>query len=320
MILTKKKKAAAAAVAVLAAVLVFRWVKKPARAPEFQQAVVERGDVALTVSATGVVQPRNRLEVKPPIGGRVESVQVKEGDAVRRGQVLAWMSSTERAALLDAARAKGAGELAHWEEIYKPAPLVSPSDGVLIARKVEPGQTVTSADALFVVSDRLIVKAQVDETDIGRVKAGLEAVVTLDAYPDPPVAAKVEHIAYEAETVNNVTIYQVDVRPGEIPDFMRSGMTANVTFVLARKEGVLLVPTEAVRDGGKVLQPSGEKKGRPRRTEVTAGLSDGRRTEIVEGLKEGDVVLIPSFNLPSAKGGGSPFMPSQQRGNNRRAR
>lgn len=312
-----RKKIGAALLALIALVGIYRWVKKPAKAPEFQRVTVEKGDLSVSVTATGVVQPRNRLVVKPPIGGRVESVQVKEGDAVRRGQVLSWMSSTERAALLDAARAKGPQELAHWEEIYKPAPLVAPSDGVVIARNVEPGQTVTAADGLFVLSDRLIVKAQVDETDIGRVKAGQAAVIGLDAYPESPVPAKVEHIAFEAQTVNNVTIYEVDVLPAEVPAFMRSGMTANVTFLIAKKEGVLTVPSDAVREsdeGPRVLVPSPEKKGRPRRVPVKTGITDGRSTEIVEGLAQGDVVLIPSFNLPAAGGGGSnPFMPNPNR-------
>lgn len=312
----KKKKIGAVVVALILAVGIFRWLKKPAKAPEFQQVTVERGNLMLSVTATGIIQPRNRLVVKPPIGGRVESVQVKEGDTVRRGQVLSWMSSTERAALLDAARAKGPDELAHWEEIYKPAPLVAPSAGVVIARNVEPGQTVTAADGLFVLSDRLIVKAQVDETDIGRVKVDQAATVSLDAYPESPVDARVEHIAFEAQTVNNVTIYEVDVLPGQVPPFMRSGMTANVTFLIAKKEGVLTVPSDAVRegeDGPRVLVPAAEKKGRPRRVPVKTGLTDGRSTEILEGVSEGDTVLIPSFTLPTASGGSNPFMPNTNR-------
>src|SRR3954471_4307740 len=66
---------------------------------------VQRGRIEVTVTATGIVQPENRVEIKPPISGRVESVLANEGDRVPKGKILAWMSSTERAALLDAARA-----------------------------------------------------------------------------------------------------------------------------------------------------------------------------------------------------------------------
>ena len=65
------------------------------------------GSVLLTVTTTGIVEPQNRLEIKPSISGRVEEILVAEGDQVKTGQVLAWMSSTERAALVDAARSQG---------------------------------------------------------------------------------------------------------------------------------------------------------------------------------------------------------------------
>jgi membrane fusion protein, macrolide-specific efflux system len=65
------------------------------------------GSIQTTISTTGTVLPKNRLEVKPPVAGRVDSILVQEGDHVKSGQIVAWMSSTERAALLDAARGQG---------------------------------------------------------------------------------------------------------------------------------------------------------------------------------------------------------------------
>src|SRR4030043_103303 len=56
------------------------------------------GDVMLTVVTTGVVEPQNRLQIKPSIGGRIEKILFREGDRVKTGDILAWMSSTERAA------------------------------------------------------------------------------------------------------------------------------------------------------------------------------------------------------------------------------
>ncbi|MBI4180264.1 efflux RND transporter periplasmic adaptor subunit [bacterium] len=274
---------------------------------------VERGNIEQTLLTTGVVEPQNRVEIKPPIGGRIEDVVVREGDRIRKGDIVAWMSSTERAALLDAARMKGAGEVARWSELYKPAPLVAPIDGTVIARNVESGQSVTTADAVIVMSDRLIVKAQVDETDIGMAKIGQTAVVTLDAYPRDPIAGIVDHIAYEAQTVNNVTVYGVDVLPVEVPAFMRSGMTANVTFRIAFRENVLWVPAESVKseDGEKWVMapnPSGKK---PVRREVRTGLTDGKRIEVLEGLADGDEVLVARSRMIENKRqeASSPFTP-----------
>ncbi|MBU1726864.1 MAG: biotin/lipoyl-binding protein, partial [Candidatus Omnitrophica bacterium] len=117
------------------------------------------GSIQNYISTMGTVLPKNRLEIKPPVNGRVESVLVKEGEDVKVGQTLAWMSSTERAALLDAAMAQGEEKLKYWQETYKPIALLSPIDGEVIVATTQPGQTVTTSEAVVVLSDKLIVRA-----------------------------------------------------------------------------------------------------------------------------------------------------------------
>lgn len=306
---------AVAAVAAVAALAAHLWRGGEETGPVLREVKVERGELAVTVLATGVVQPRNRLEIKPPIPGRAERVLVREGQVVRKGEILAWMSSTERAALLDAARAKGPEEVKRWEELYRATPILAPIAGTLIARNVEPGQTFTSQDAIFVMSDRLTVKAQVDETDIAQIRLKQRAVVELDAYPGKPVRGAVEQIAYDAQTVSNVTTYEVDVLPERIPPFMRSGMTANVRFEVARVDDALLLPANAVRrrgEGATVLVPAGKRPPVERRIET--GLSDGKHVEIVAGLSEGDTVLAPELRAAGGRtGGGSPLTPFGRR-------
>ncbi|OGR84246.1 MAG: hypothetical protein A2901_06860 [Elusimicrobia bacterium RIFCSPLOWO2_01_FULL_54_10] len=284
------------------------WKQKSAKSKQesFKPVAVEKGAISISVMATGVVQPQNRLELKPAIAGRVEDMLVQEGQAVKRGQLLAWLSSSERAALLDAARAQGAAELKKWELIYKPAPMVAPMDGIIIARNAEPGQTVALSDIPLVMSDRLIVKAQVDETDIGRLEAGQVTEITLDAYSSKKIPGKVRTIAYEAKTVNNVTIYEVDVLPDEVPPFMRSGMTANVSFLVNRKEGILVLPQAAVRqgEGGSfVFIANGNSTKKKEKRQIKTGITDGKMIEITDGLAEGDKVLVADVKWD--KGGGS---------------
>lgn len=291
------------------------WQKSNRSSASYRTLAVTRGDVDITVIATGVVQPSNRLEIKPPIPGRVEDVRVREGQYVHRGEVLAWMSSSERAALIDAARAKGPEELKRWQELYRPTPIIAPIDGTIILRNAEPGQTFQSQDAVLVMSDRLIVRGQVDETDIARIKLHQPARITLDAYSDRPFDGSVYHIAYEAKNVNNVITYEVDVLPDAVPSFMRSGMTANLSFVVASRRDVVLVPAEAIqsRDGRtQVLVPSGADAEATER-EIKLGISDGSRVEVLAGLNAGDKVLAPD-RLQSGKSfGSSPFYPSRRR-------
>ena len=271
----------------------------------------KRTDLRITVTSTGTVAPEGRIELKPPVPGRMESVQIKEGQKVRRGQILAWMSSTERAAALDSARAVSAEEYKKFQEYYKATPIIAPVSGTVILRNAEPGQTVASADVLLVVSDRLQVVAKVDETDIARVKPGVPAELILDAYPKEAIEAKVSAIAFEAKTVNNVTTYDVETLPLKQPEFMRSGMTANVTFILKEREDVLTLPLAAIqfkKESPFVLVKG--PNGKPAETLVEIGESDGGNTEIISGIDEKTIVLIPKVQMPG-KQGTNPFMPTR---------
>jgi macrolide-specific efflux system membrane fusion protein len=226
------------------------------------------------------------------------------------------MSSTERAALLDAARAQGDEVVKQWQEVYKSTPLIAPIDGEVIVKSVEPGQTVTTSEAILVLSDRLIVQAQFDETDIGKIKMGQPAMITLDAYPDIKVNGTVNHIYYESQVVSNVSIYKVDVLPDKVPAEFRSGMTAEVKVLEANRENVLTLPLEAIKqdkEGSYVLIDQGKEQD-PSQRRIATGLSDDTNIEIASGLTTTDRVAIQSATyVPAAQTttGGNPFMPSR---------
>ena len=272
------------------------------------------GSIQTFISTTGTVYPKNRLEVKPPVGGRIESILVQEGDKVKLGQVLAWMSSTERAALLDAAEGQGEEVLKYWKQVYKPIALLAPINGEVIVATTQPGQTVTTTDAVVVLSDHLIVRAQVDETDIGKVKPEQEAFVALDAYPNEKINATVEHIYYESETVNNVTIYKVDLLPKNVPEFFRSGMNATVDFIAESRKNILLLPVEAVRkenDESYVLLKQADNKN-PIKRVVKIGITDDKNYEVLSGITSTDTVIVTTkkYIFPSGSSTGSnPFLP-----------
>jgi membrane fusion protein, macrolide-specific efflux system len=259
----------------------------------YSPVTLKRGDIHVSVLAVGYVAPENRLEIKPPISGRIEKVLAEEGQYVKKGQILLWMSSSERAALLDAARGQGPKEIKKWERLYKPTPVIAPIDGTIILRNVEAGQSFSNNDAVLVMSDRLTVKAQVDETDIAQIQLKERAEILLDAYPDTMIAGQVDLIGYEARTINSVTTYIVDVLPDHAPDVMRAGMTANVNFFIDSKQNVVLIPNEALKmRNGKTLTMVPNGSGDAIEKQITVGSSDGKQSEVIEGLKENDTVLI----------------------------
>jgi len=272
--------------------------------------------IVLTVITTGIVEPQNRLEIKPSISGRIEEIMVDEGERVRSGDILAWMSSIERAALMDAARSQGDKERKYWEEVYKKTPLISPIDGEVIVRHVEPGQTVTTSDVVLVLSDRLVVSAQFDETDIGKVKIGQKALITLDAYPDIKLDGIVDHIAYESQIVSNVTIYNVDILLKKIPEILRSGMSVSVEVIQKSSNDVITIPSEAIRyDGKRQFVLLRDAHGKIIEKDIVVGLNNDKRAEIISGLTTEDVVIIEEKTyMPQKRNSGTnPFMPFSRR-------
>jgi len=305
----------------IAAVLaLFFYYRLKPRAPETEITVEVTptiGAIKATIATTGTVLPKNRLEVKPPVSGRLDEILVREGEKVEAGQVIAWMSSTERAALLDAARGQGEESLNYWKEAYRAIPLISPIDGEVIVAKTQAGQTLTANDAVIVLSDQLIVRSQVDETDIGKVALGQDAQVVLDAYPDTKIKATVEHIYYESKIINNVTIYEVDLRTKELPEFFRSGMNAGITFIVGGKEDALLIPLEAIaseKGQSFVMVKDGQSASLTKRG-VVVGISEDKKAEVISGLGKDEVVVIKTkrYALPKAdEVGTNPFMPQRK--------
>ncbi|MFH1776545.1 MAG: HlyD family efflux transporter periplasmic adaptor subunit [Candidatus Omnitrophota bacterium] len=283
-----------------------------------QEISPEIGNIRLTVTTTGVVEPQNRLEIKPSIAGRIEEILVKEGSMVKKGEILAWMSSTERAALVDAATSQGDQARQYWEDVYKRTPIISPIDGEVIVRSFEPGQTITASEPLLVLSDRLIISAQFDETDIGRVQVGQKAVITLDAYPKNKIKGMVDHIAYESELVNNVTIYDVDIVPQEVPEFFRSGMSVNVEVIEKSRKEILLIPVGAIEDeeGKKYVMIKKKQGSGIEKRQIEVGLTDASNAEIISGISISDIVIVKDQKYSPIKKretGTNPFMPSRRR-------
>ncbi|OGR60199.1 MAG: hypothetical protein A2X36_03480 [Elusimicrobia bacterium GWA2_69_24] len=310
----KKLKLLGAVLVILGLILGSAYIWKKRSSPRSRSAgrtvEVAAGPIQATIDATGSVTPENRIEIKPPIQGRIDQLLVDEGDAVKAGQILAWMSSSDRAAILDAARARGPEELKRWEDSYKPTPIIAPLSGVIILRNVVQGQTVEQGTVLFAVSDRLIVTAQVDESDIGKVRKGMPVKIVLDAYPKETVRGEVFDILYEGKNVSNVITYGVKVLPIAAPPFFRSQMTATVGFITGRKANALLIPMAAVRESDRgdkqVLMPGPEGKPVPR--EIKTGLESGDQVEVVSGLEEGDrIILATGRYIPQETPNASPF-------------
>lgn len=283
--------------------------------PSYETARVERGAIEIKVLSTGTIEPYTRVEVSSSVSGRIDRVEVDEGDIVKEGNILAWISSEDRIALLDAARsalesaqkgnepeaikeAQMAYEIA--DKAYKPVPLTNSISGQVINRSCEPGQNVSTQSILFVISDRLVAKVEVDEADIGKIKSGQETWIVLDAFPDERLKGKVAKISREGRLVSDVVVYDVMVDPLKVPPHWASGMTANVEFMIERKDSILVIPKSAVteKEGASIVMVL-EEQPKPRRIET--GITDGRMLEVTAGLREGELILTGGTEIEPGK-------------------
>jgi HlyD family secretion protein len=287
-------------------------------APQYQTEPLSRGNLRVTVSATGKLAPVNQVDVGSELSGTIEAVLVDDNDRLSKGQVLARLdvaklrdqSAKSRAALAsaeakvlqtvatvketranlgrlrqvaklsggkvpapteletaeamvdraiaDEAGARGAVEEARAtlrsnETDLTKASIRSPIDGVVLQRKVEPGQTVAAslqAPVLFTLAENLAqmeLQVDVDEADVGQVRDGQSATFTVDAYPNRSYPARISLVRFGAETVNNVVTYKTILNVDNNDLSLRPGMTATAEIVTTERENVLLVPNAALR-------------------------------------------------------------------------
>lgn len=273
--------------------LALRW---HAAQPVYDYLRVDRGRMRVTLRESGVIEPEHRLSITPPIPGRVDTLAVTNGTAVKQGQVLAWLSSTDRAALIDAARAAGGKEYKFWQDVYKPAPLLAPLDGRIISTAVVPGQVVVTAQTVFIMSDHLIAQANVDETDLEHIWNGQTVEITFEGFPDSTLTGKVHEIAYDSTTVNNVTTYLVNIFLDQTPKFVVSGLSTNIFFLVSDRPDILRIPTDTLTPEGQVLVIPGP-GAPPTLRDIKVGATDGTYTEVLSGLVEGDWVARQRFVL-----------------------
>ena len=207
----------------------------------------------------------------------------------------------------------------------------SPINGTVLARKVEPGQTVAATlqtPVLFTLAEdlkRMELHVDVDEADVGQVRTGQAATFTVAAYPAQEFESKVTDVRNAAKTVNGVVTYETVLSVDNEKLLLRPGMTGTANIVVSELRDTLLVPNAALRFAPPVpaekekrsfvsrLLPipprpragtagmSGDRHQRvwvlrdevPVAIPVTVGASDGRMTAVLEGeLQPGVEVLI----------------------------
>jgi HlyD family secretion protein len=285
----------AALLLVVVGILILTRPKKA----KYRTAPVQRGNISISVSATGTLYPVNQVTVGSQVSGTIEKTYFDYNDHVKAGQVLAtidprnYQAAVQQAkanlasaqATLDqdkltAARAEtlfanglmaysdylqaktsaevDGARLLQAQASYEQAQtnlayttITSPMSGIVVARKVDPGQTVAAsfqAPELFNIADLSLMQVEVsiDEADVGKLDTGLIATFNVDAFPESTFSGKLVQVRNEPVTVSNVTTYIGIVRVQNPHMLLRPGMTANVKIIVNETDNVLTVPNAAL--------------------------------------------------------------------------
>lgn len=301
--------------------LLLIWVWELSDQPKKTQYITEplaRGDITLSVSANGTLQPLRQVNVGSELSGTVQAVRVDVNDRVQRGQVLIELDPSKlndqvqhaRAALtsaqaqltqvqatareaqaqlarleqvfaqsqggipsltdMDAARATAArsqaavlsarasvdqaqANLATNSTNLSKAAIVSPMDGVVLSRQVDPGNAVAASlqavTLLTIAQDLRAMKLEinVDEADVGVLQQGQAATFTVSSYPGRRYPGTVQRVAFGSTKTDNVVTYTTTLNVDNSDLTLRPGMTATASIVAVQSKDVLRVPNTALR-------------------------------------------------------------------------
>ena len=273
-------------------------------APRYESATVTRGDLEVTVEASGTIEPIADVEVKSKASGEILALEAEIGDTVEAGTLLvridprtprnlvdqaqaelnaarqrektaqtqlergeklrenAWINQSELETLeLEVANTRAAAvaarvTLENARIELEDTEVRAPASGTILTRLVERGQVISSptrdvggGTVILTMADLTHVRARVrvDETDIGKLEAGVPARIQVAAFPGREFEGTVEKIEPQAVVDQNVTMFAVLINVANEDGLLRPGMNVDATFNVAERSGVLTLPVMALR-------------------------------------------------------------------------
>lgn len=180
---------------------------------------------------------------------------------------------------------------------YRDSQLFAPIEGLITFIHGQVGENITLTETalksfITIQSDNLIVKANVPETDVLKVKKGDEVIMTIDAFDfTEKFSGEVVYINPAETIIQGVVYYGIETAFTIEDERIKSGMTANLDIITEKKTNILKIPIRALRYEGAERYVEILKNRQPERVTVTTGIESDQYIEITSGLKEGDKVI-----------------------------
>jgi multidrug efflux pump subunit AcrA (membrane-fusion protein) len=233
-------------------------------------------DLQAHLEVNGNVVNENQVAVFPDMGGKLVSVNVALGARVQKGQVIAEVDPSKPGSS------------------YSLSPVIAPISGIVAGVPLSAGATVSASSVIATIADsrRLEIEAHIPEREVGQLRKGLEAAITLAAFPGETFQARVSQVSpmLDANSRTKRIILEFAAQDNRI----NAGMFAGIKLNTRNYKNVIAVPAEAIVElrglsGVYALDDSGE---RALFREIRAGVTVDGETEIQSGLEAGALVVV----------------------------
>jgi len=242
---------------------------------------VKKGGLSLYLDLVGDVKGEEEVDIFPKASGKLLEVKVREGDRVKKDQVVALVDR-------DVEGVK-----------FQLAEVVSPVDGIVgmiyLDRGAEvsppsPGPGMGTPLLRIINMDQVRVVVNVVEEDLGKIRVGQRATVKVDAYPHRTFSGVVSLIS---PIVNQFTrTAKVEIALPNPDHLLKPGMFAYVRIFLGEKDDLILIPASTIIEEGGKKRVFVVKQGKAVSRLVETGVSQNGWTEIKSGLKEDDSLIV----------------------------
>jgi RND family efflux transporter MFP subunit len=333
----KKKYIAVIAIAVIGGG--YFWYSKTHSAiqpVEYRTATVEKGNLIVSISASGQAEAVSQVDLKPVVAGdaiEVMNVYVKNDQLVKKNDLIALLDSKDaqksvrNAELsLDSAKNKyvqakrdfdhntinrlsldsqevayeqSKNSLADAKEKLADYSIRAPFDGIVTGLSVNAGDSVSRSDVLAsVITQDVHATVSINEIDASQVKVDNKAIIKIGALGDATLTGKVTKIDTIGQTAQNVVSYNAEISFDEQNELLKPGMSVSASIITEVKQDVVIVPNGAVKsqNGSSYVEVMKDGATVPQQVPVEIGLANNTDTEIVSGLKVGDKVVTQTIN------------------------
>jgi RND family efflux transporter MFP subunit len=280
-----------------------------------------QGQAVEAVYATGVVEPIHWSKVMPFSPGRILSITAKEGNQVKKGDLLARLDDRDVQAKIEGLQARvdflrkdvsrqaklldqnfispqtydrtrsdlqqAEADLLGEKKSLSDTVIISPMNGVVLRQDGEIGEMVDRTFVLFWVGQPhpLRITADVDEEDIPKVSEQQKVLIKADAFPEQVIEGEVQQITPKGDPINKNYRVRISLPPDTI---LRIGMTTEVNIIVREKLNALLIPATALVDGLVWVAQDEEAK----RRKVQTGIIGEDQVEILSGVNERDLIIL----------------------------